>query len=205
MAFKRINLDKDIIRKNKIPLLIEDSNWIKLFGQVKDKNIQYLKDEVTHLVEKKRELEKREKELQKEKLYSMKMILGISDAVNNENRIEALGLLDEHKGKIEKINEELEDISYQLENLPQEIRDLNFDLLEATVEYGYRELKKKEKRLKDVNDELDAIRERIRALINEKYDCEEWIESAYSFLHGMLGSEEIEKLDKIIYEKGESL
>ncbi len=44
------------------------------------------------------------------------------------------------------------------------------------------------------------MRERIKFLINQKYDYEEWINSTYSFLHGLLGSEEIEKLDEQILE-----
>jgi hypothetical protein len=31
MILKQINIDDDIMVKNKIPILIEDKNWIKLF------------------------------------------------------------------------------------------------------------------------------------------------------------------------------
>lgn len=198
MGFRNFNIDENIILKNKIPLLIKDENWLKLFENVNNKNIQYIKEELTELVKKEKQLEKMAATLQKEKLHAMKMILGISDAVNNENKIETVGLLDEYKGKIEEINEELEDITFQLEIIPQDIRELNFNLLEATVDYGYKKLKVKEKKLKQVTDELDDLRERLKILINEKYDYEEWIDSTYSFLHGMLGSEEMEKLDEEI-------
>ena len=198
MSFRNFNIDENIILKNKIPLLIKDENWLKLFENVNNKNIQYIKEELTELVKKEKQLEKMVATLQKEKQHAMKMILGISDAVNNENKIETVGLLDEYKGKIEEINEELEDITFQLEIIPQDIRELNFNLLEATVDYGYKKLKVKEKKLKQVTDELDDLRERLKILINEKYDYEEWIDSTYSFLHGMLGSEEMEKLDEEI-------
>lgn len=198
MGFRNFNIDENIILKNKIPLLIKDENWLKLFENVNNKNIQYIKEELTELVKKEKQLEKMAATLQKEKLHAMKMILGISDAVNNENKIETVGLLDEYKGKIEEINEELEDITFQLETIPQDIRELNFNLLEATVDYGYKKLKVKEKKLKQVTDELDDLRDRLKILINEKYDYEEWIDSTYSFLHGMLGSEEMEKLDEEI-------
>lgn len=200
MMFKNIDLDKNIILKNKVPLLIENEDWIKLFGDVEDKNIQYIKEELNELVNKEKELEKTVDTLQKEKLHAMKMILGISDAINNENKIETLGLLDEYKGRIEDINEELDDITFKLETIPQDIKELNFDLLKATVDYGYKELKDKEKRLKYVIDELETLRKRVKKLINEKYDYEEWIDSTYFFLHGMLGSEKMEKLDEKILD-----
>lgn len=205
MVYKGIDLDKDIIQKNKIPLLIEDDNWIKLFGNVNDKNIQYIKEELMELAEKEKKLGKRKEELKKDKIHVMKMILGISDTINNENKIENIVLLDQYKQKLEDLNEELEDVLYQLEVIPQDMRDMNFELLKATVEYGYKELKVKEKNLKNVTDEIKILRERLKDLINEKHDYEEWIDSTYSFLHGMLGSEEMEKLDKQILGKGESI
>ena len=200
MAFRNIDLDENIMLKNKIPLLIENKDWLNLFGNVNDKNIQYIKEELTELVEKQRELERDSKNFQKEKLHAMKMILGISDAVNNENKIGTIGLLDEYKEKIENINEELDKITFQLETVPQKIKELNFNLLKVTVSYGYKELKDKEKKLKAVTDELETIRERLQVLINEKYDYEEFINATYLFLHGMLGNEEMEKLDEEILE-----
>ena len=155
-------------------------------------------------MEKERELDRLSKKLQKDKLHAMKMILGISDAVNNENKIENVDLLDKYKQRIEDINADLDDIMYQLEIIPQDIRKMNFDLLKATVEYGYKELKVKEKKLNSVTEELEILRERLKELINKKHDYEEWIDATYSFLHGMLGSQEMEKLDEKILDKGES-
>lgn len=200
MVFKKIDLDENIILKNRIPLLIEDETWMKLFGEVDNKDIQHVKEELEELVRRMRELQTRERTLKKDKTKAMKMILGISNAVNNENKVHSVGLLDEYKEKIEKINEELDEISYQLEIIPQEIRDLNFQLLEITVYYGYKELKAREKKLNQLVDELESLRERLRELINEKHDYEEWIDSTYSFLHGLLGREETEKLDELILE-----
>ena len=204
MSYRGIDLDEDIIRKNKIPLLVEDDNWKELFGDIDNKNIQQIKEELMELIEKERELDRISKKLQKDKLHAMKMILGISDAVNNGNKIENVDLLDEYKQKIENTNVELDDIMYQLESIPQDIREMNFNLLKATVEYGYKELKVKEKKLNSVTEELEILRERLKELINKKHDYEEWIDATYSFLHGMLGSQEMEKLDEKILDKGES-
>lgn len=198
MKFKNLNLDEKIILKNKIPLLIEDESWINLFGDIDNREIRKAKEELSKLVEENKELEKLSNKLQKEKLNAMKMILGVSDAVNNENNVEVIGLLEEYREKIENINEELEDITFELEMMPESIRKINFDLLESTVYYGYKELKEKEKNLNQTIDEIDSLKEELKTLINEKYNNEEWIDSTYSFLHGMLGNEEMEKLDKEI-------
>lgn len=205
MSFKNIDLDENIILKNRIPLLVMDEHWAKLFGDIKYKNIQSLKEELTKLIKKEEELKRQSHVLQKEKTHSMKMILGISDAINNESRDVDPKLLDEYKDKIENINEELEEITFRLETIPQEIREVNFELLKITVDYGYKELKTKEKKLNNVSYELELLRERLKELINEKHDYEEWIDATYSFLHGMLGSQEMEKLDEEILDKGEFL
>lgn len=198
MPFKDIEIDESIVIKNKIPLLVYNEEWIKLFGNIDNKDIIEAKEGLLESINKKNALEREEIKLKNDKNHAMKMILGISNSINNENKIENVALLDEYKNKIESINERLDEITFELENVYKEIRNLNFNLLKATVYYGYRDIKKKEKKLKKVNEELEFIRERIKLLINEKYDYEEWINSAYAFLHGMLGRDEIERLDEEI-------
>ena len=72
MAFKNINLDENIILKNRIPLLVIDENWLKLFGDVKFKNMQFLKEEINELLIKEGKLKKESHVLQREKTYAMK-------------------------------------------------------------------------------------------------------------------------------------
>ncbi|MCK9443671.1 MAG: hypothetical protein M0Q14_03955 [Tissierellaceae bacterium] len=196
MLKKNIKIDKEMLRKNKLPLLYNESSWLRLFGDVEDKNIQSAREELTNLVSKEREIVAKSHELNKIKMKSMKMILGVSDSINNENKSENLRLLDEYKNKIENINEELEEIKFQLETLPQEIREANLKLLNATIEYGYRELIIREKVVKESIVEIDQLRNRLKDLIKTKHDYEEWINKTYTFFHGLLGSEIIEKIDK---------
>ncbi|MBU5427419.1 hypothetical protein KQI41_13590 [Tissierella pigra] len=190
------NLDKDILLKNKIPLLYSEPSWTKLFGNVDNKKIENAKEELMELVSREKELEIQNKELQKQKLRSMKMILGISDSVNNESKVENIGLLDEYKEQILQINQALDELTFQLETIPKEIRESNLQLLKATIEYSYSELKIREKFVKEANSEIETLRARLKILIDTKHNYEEWINETYTFLHGVLGSEEIEKIDK---------
>lgn len=196
MFAKNINLDESILLKNKIPLLHNDDSWIKLFGDTNDKNIQNAKEELIELVSKEKEIEIQYRELQKEKLKCMKMILGVSDSINNENKVENIALLDDYKNRMININEELEELTFQIETIPKEIRETNLKLLNATVQYGYDELKAKEKIVNQSISEIEILRQRLKELIETKHDYEEWINETYTFLHGLLGSEVIEKIDK---------
>ncbi|MDU5080381.1 hypothetical protein [uncultured Tissierella sp.] len=196
MFGRNINLDQSILLKNKIPLLYNDESWVKLFGDVNDKNIQNTKEELIELVSKERELEIQNRELQREKLKCMKMILGISDSINNDNKVENIALLDDYKNRMISINEELEELTFQLETIPKEIREANLKLLNLTIEYGYDELKVKEKVVAQSIGEIEVLRQKLKNLIKTKHDYEEWINETYTFLHGLLGSEVIEKIDK---------
>jgi len=196
MFEKKVVVDKNILRKNKIPLLHNDKSWKKLFGDVKDININNAKEEIINLVSREKELEDKSKKLSKEKLNCMKMILGVSDSVNNNNKVENIGLLDEYKSKMVEINDELDEIAFELETIPKEIRDANLRLLNATIQYGYDELKNKEGIVEKSKTEIEVLRERLKELINIRHDYEEWINETYQFFHGILGPEIIEKIDE---------
>lgn len=196
MFEKNIDISKNALRENKIPLLHTDPNWLKLFGDVKDRNIKKMKEDLVNKIDEEKEIKKQVKTFKRQKIKCMKMILGVSDSINNEHKKENIKLLDEYKNKIESINVELEDLTFKLENMPKEIRKINADLLNATIQYGYGELKNKEQVLKDSIEEIDLLRSKLQELINIKHDYEEWINCTYTFFHGLLGSEIIEKIDK---------
>ncbi len=196
MFEKNINIDINILRKNKIPLLYKEPSWLDIFGDVNDKEIQKNKKELEERVIREAEIENKIKSIQREKLNCMKMILGVSDSVNNENKIENIVLLDEYKKKIELLNEEMDELTFELETIPKEIREINLSLLNASIQYGYSELKSKEKRLSNSIEEIQILRDRLKTLIEEKHNEEEWINKTYTFFHGLLGSEIIEEIDR---------
>lgn len=199
MFVKDINLDENILRTNRIPLLIQEAEWIKLFGESKNKGIQDAKEELIKLITRNNVLESCSLKLQKNKTEYMKMILEVSDSINNEKNINGesqIELLDQYKEKILEINEEIEETRFQLEMLPRDIREANFQLLKATVQYGYSELKNKEKVLDKSLKEIQGLRERLKELVQIKHDNEEWINETYTFLHGILGNEVIEEIDR---------
>ncbi len=196
MFEKNINIDKKLYRENKIPLLHTDPSWVKLFGDVKDRDINRFKKDLMSKISEEEEIDRKLRKLKRQKLKSMKMILGLSDSINNDNKTENLGLLDEYKNRINKINIDIEELTFQMETIPKEIREINTNLLNATIEYGYKELRDKERILGQSIEELDILRERLKELINIRYDYEEAINETYSFFHGLLGSKAIEKIDK---------
>ena len=196
MFSRDMELDENILRRNNIPLLFNDLSWIKLFGNSSDKNIENSKEILMGLLAKQKQVESEINQLQREKTKSMKMILGVSDSVNNDNQSQNVCLLDEYKEKILEINEKLDELTFEMETIPKEIREANFKLLNDTVKYGYDEIKYKQKIVDKSISEIEILRKRLKELIVTKHDYEEWVNQTYTFLHGILGSEIIEKLDQ---------
>lgn len=200
MFGKFISLDEKTLRRNRIPLLIKEPEWVKLFGDINNRQIQSAKEELIKLISNEKELEAYSKKIQRDKAKHMKMILEVSNIVNDEDnhsdKTKNINLLDQYKEEILKINEEIEEIRFKLESFPKEIREANFQLLNATVQYGYDELKNKEREFNKAVTEIEGLRLKLREALKVKHDNEEWINDTYTFLHGVLGSEVIEKLDR---------
>lgn len=197
MFSKDININYDVMQKNKIPVLVKEEAWKDLFDSVDDKSIITYKNKLDELITEEIEIKKTLKKLKIEKKKTMIKILNLSEeANNNSDNKNALDLLDKCQEDIRRLNEEIDETTFRTEVLPREIRETNFNLLKETIRYAYKELKDSEKNLASINDEIESIRSRFKILLEEKHDNEEKINITYRFLHGILGSDEMEKLDK---------
>lgn len=198
MFFKETDIDIDysIIMKNRVPLLIKDKTWTTLFGSVEEKSLMNSKRKLEELIEEQKRLDKELRRLKVQKKSIMDKILEVSHEINNKNDNCNIEILEECQNRLFKINEEIDELTYKSEILPKEIRNANFKLLKETVKYAYKELKDKNEQMKNINDSIESMRNELKQLLEAKYDYEEKVNKTYSFLHGVLGSREIEKLDR---------
>ncbi|SCG83920.1 hypothetical protein DW1_2356 [Proteiniborus sp. DW1] len=192
----QIDIEKDIIAKNRIPILIKDATWLKLFGDAGDKLINNARKELEALLEKQRLAEAQLKEKNRDKKRVMNKIIMLSDELNNNQLKEGTELLGEYQQDIYTLNDEIDNLTFELEMLPKEIREANLNLIKATIKLAYKKLAEWEGSLEPLSAEIEELRNKLRELIDRKNDYEEKINTTYSFLHGMLGSKEMEKLDK---------
>lgn len=199
MFFKgtEIDIEETIIAKNKIPILIKDPTWLKLFGDTGDRFINNARKELEELLEKQRLTDRQLKEKDREKKKTMTKIIMLSDEINNNNSyMEGTELLGQYQQEIYKLNDEIDNLTFELEMLPKDIREANLNLLKSTVKLAYKQLSEWESSLEPFNEEMENLRNRLRELIEKKNDYEEKINITYTFLHGLLGSKEIDKFDK---------
>lgn len=199
MFSKDIGINYDIILKNKVPILVRDRSWLKLFGDIDDKKFVNCKKELEELIKEENRVNKNLRSLKIKKKKLMDKILEISYEANSNNDNSKVGVLNQIQEEINRINEEIEELIFKSEMLPKEIREANYKLLKETVKYAYSTLKDCEKNLEQTNNSIESLRGELRNLLDKKHDYEEKISTTYRFLHGILGSKEIEKLDKEMY------
>lgn len=194
---KNIDIDYSVIFTNKVPLLINDETWNKVFGNLNHKDLKELKEELKKLTIEKKKLNDELKNLIKEKRKAMTDIVNLSHRVN-KGLDEYISELNEKKEKILKLNDQIDEITFRLETLPKIIKDTNFELLKVTIKYAYSVIKENEKKVTDISLEIESLRQKLRELIEEKNNHEEIKIKTYGFLHGILGHKEMEKLDNLL-------
>ncbi|EOC99528.1 hypothetical protein [Caldisalinibacter kiritimatiensis] len=190
-----IDIDYSILLKNKVPLLVQDNTWKQLFRNVNDKNLITCKEQLESLLKEQEFTNKDLRALKIKKKKLMDKILEISHQANSEKKNERLDILQECKQRLLEMNDELDELTFKTETLPKKIREANFQLLKATIKYAYKELRTKQKNLTSVTQEIESLKNELRGLIEQKHDYEESINLTYKFLHGILGSKEMERLD----------
>jgi len=201
MFSKNINIDIDssLILKNKIPILVRDPMWINLFGEIEDRTIDNLKQELKGILDEEQKVARELNSLKINKKKAMAKIINFSEVINNSTYNQGADILGDLQNEIHKINEEIEETTFRCEMLPKEIREANLKLLKATVKYAYKDLVVKEKEIESTTKEVEALKEKLRLLIDKKHNHEESVNNTYRFLHGILGGEEMERLDKNMF------
>ncbi|MBN4069292.1 MAG: hypothetical protein COA82_02765 [Alkaliphilus sp.] len=198
---KKINtlLDKKVIRKSKIPILVNDDNWKKIIAKNSNLRLKFFSEKLKKVINKEKKLIIEQKSIKNEKQVLLKEILLFSNLINTEEEERSLDRIsvqiENNKEKIELLNKNLEKIYRDIENIPIKTEEINLDLLIETIKVSYKSLNKALDKLAKANGEVARIRRVLDELRKEKESHEENIELYYSFLHGMLGHKEMEKLD----------
>ncbi len=198
MIFRRIPdipIDENKIKKNQIPILIKDEDWKNIIGNSNNKTIQNFSNELENLL---KEEEKLKKELIGKRSYKAKLmdkILHLSDLINRQGKINAMPELERCQSEIVRVNPIIDDLEGNLATYPLKIQEANLALLKETISIIYKDVSRDYTRLHLVDDEILKLRARLGDLRDEKEGLERKIGVMYSFLHTILGHEEMEKLD----------
>lgn len=194
----KVEFDKWVLRKNDITLLILDERWNKLFTNAeKPQGILKCESELKDLLKLRAKLTEELKEIQKQKKDLMAQIISLTTEAFENNSEAAKQKMQECEKEIKKINDRLEKLPLELEEMPERLKAKNLELLQVAVEEVYISMRKKQKRVMELERLIEETREILKGYIEEKGTIAQDNTDVYSYFHDLLGSEEIEKLDKV--------
>ncbi len=192
---RKFLLDKNIIKKSNVPILIKDKAWRDVFTDKSNKTITALSKQLEELIIEETAYKKTLSEKKKIKNEFMNKILALSDDINTKGVEDSVEELEKCKETFTDVVIEIDELYKQLEVYPGEIEKLNLALLEETVQIAYHDLLEGQKELDDIHNEIQQLRDRLAGLREQKEGLDNKLSYLYTFLHTMIGHEEIEKLD----------
>lgn len=193
---KNIDFKDNIVKKNKIPILIYVPEWIQLFSNYKSKGMQKTISRLEELIAMEKELESELGSLDKRKKIVMNKILYLSEDINDNNNEGALPKMEGAEKELIEINQKIPVMIEELETLSDLINEQNTQLLKETIKRSYELIKEHKSESEKCQEQVNEIRQKLAVLIQTKVDMEERVNKLYSFVHGMIGADEMESLDE---------
>ena len=193
---KNIDFKDNIVKKNRIPILIYVPEWIQLFSNYKSRNMQKIIARLEELIAREKECDSELRSLEKRKKVVMNKILYLSKDINDNNNEAALPKMEEAEKELIEINQKMPKLIEEMETLPDLINVQNTLLLKETIKRSYELIKEHKSESENCQEQVNEIRQKLAALIQKKVDMEERVNKLYSFVHGMIGADEMESLDE---------
>lgn len=193
---KNIDFKDNIVKKNKIPILIYVPEWIQLFTNYKSKDMQKTISRLEELIAMEKELESELGSMDKRKKIVMNKILYLSEDINDNNNEGALPKMEGAEKELIEINQKIPAMIEELETLSDLINEQNTQLLKETIKRSYELIKEHKSESEKCQEQVNEIRQKLAVLIQTKVDMEERVNKLYSFVHGMIGADEMESLDE---------
>ena len=193
---KKTLFDKMVLRKNDIKLLIVDERWNALFEKYpKTSEIIEIEENLKELLKEQSRLAGEQKNIVAEKRKCMKTIIKLTENAYDENNEAALEAMGQCQSQITDINVRLKEIENELEQLPEKITNANLALLEEAAYQIYFKMKGSHERVKQLEQEINLLKAKLRENITEKQALSEQVDDAYTYLHDLVGKEALEALD----------
>jgi len=193
---KDINFKDNIVRRNKIPILIYVPEWIQLFSGNKSRSMQKIIAGLEELIARNKECDSELYNLEKRKKTVMNKILYLSKDINENNDKTALSKMEEAEKEIKEINRKIPVLLEELESIPKQINDMNTQLLKETIKRAYELINESRSESEKCQEQVNDLRQKLAELIQKKADMEERVNKLYLFIHGMIGADEMESLDE---------
>jgi hypothetical protein len=179
-----------------------DERFNKLFVNTpKTPAIEHCENRLKELLKEEARLLAEQKENAAAKKLRMDRIIKLTPAVFEQNDETAKKEMQGCESEIKRINDRAEKIREHLEEMPARIKGANLELLENTVSVVYYKIRSSSKRVEELEKLIEETKVKLKEYIDEKESLAQDDTDIYSYFHDLLGSEEIEKLDREFFGK----
>lgn len=193
---------REALADKKIPILILDAKWHRLFSiHGKSDWILSCERELNELLAEQGKCNQDLKELRKLKATLMKSIVRNMDGASEEAADSLKSRKLEENGRlIEEVNERIDVACDRLLELPHLIKQKNEELMIASMDYCYEKMRVNAQEAEDISEWIRQIRIELKKNIIRKQNCETNNREIYAYMHDVFGPSIIDLFD-IQYEE----
>jgi hypothetical protein len=186
---KSVRQINEAISTARIPILILDNKWHRLFGKMNPTDeIKQLEAELAELVKCQGRLVNENKDLKKIKSNLMSEIVDNIDGVDTRESDESMDKkLNDNKRLINDVNEKLENNEEELKDLPRKIDGVNKKLMVTTMDLCYERLQSNTTQIEEIAEWVKDIRVQLKKNLVKKQDMELYNAELYSYMHDIFG------------------
>ncbi len=177
----------------KIPLLILDHKWHKLFSQGQEnEKITALEEQLHNYLKRQGKVNTEIKSLT---IYKKKLMAEIVAIMELPDSKEKDRKMKDNKKAIEEVNVRLEAYNDEKLELPVLIDDANFELMITTMQVCYDMIKQNTKEIDEINAWIQEFRNQLKRKVLQKQQREIINDELYSYMHAIFGPDVIELFD----------
>ena len=194
---KKLDLPDNLLKLSSISVLTLDERWNIFFRSLeKTSVIVKCEEKIKDLIKERARLTAELKENTSMKKMLLREIVELTSEASDSDDESALVKIDECRMKVEGINARKPEIEERLTALPSEIMNANMELLENAASYLYHDIKKKQRRLNELNKLIMEMSETLDSYTEEREVLTCTYNEMYSSFHDLLGADLISELDK---------
>ena len=185
----------EALRGKKIPILTLDNKWYKLLDDETRGKLSGTEEQLNQLLMRQGKLNTETKEIKRLKKKLMNEIVAMADEAEQGNRDEVTKKIEQHKKLVEECNQRLESYQDELLELPRQIEQLNFQLMEATMECSYHTMKENSSEIENISSWVTEIRIELKKRLIKKQEMEQQNHRIYSYMHDVFGADVVDVFD----------
>jgi len=188
---------KEALSQNKIPILVLDQKWHRLFAiSGKPEEVKELEEELNVLLAEQGRLNTELKELKKLKKKLM------ADIVDNMETTEDKDTkMNQNKRLIDETNDKIAEDEDALLDYPKLIKEKNDELMMMTMYFSYGKLRQNSQEITEIAAWIKKVRVELKKNIIKKQNREINNKEIYSYMHDIFGKDVINLFDVQFDEK----